>query len=1599
MSGVHLCRPRSLALCVLMMLVLSLSGAGAAAAALLEVRDWSGSNQTWMERDTPRFEFAEPKSSGAGWRRVDSPAGITVLVESVGLSGDVATDTDNDFTRIQEGIAAAVVLGAGTTVRLAGTFDWTETLANDDWVAADYGILMPGNVADITITAATLGSAVIQGPGELPDVYYEAFLYGWGATYQGWTISNLDVRGFEWTFGFFYTGAGGSVDDFDGLSIVDNRIEIPTDANALAAGNPDESFQNVGIHLGFGDDQTIAGNEIVLAGTGVSDTGNGAGAASVVLQSNSSGGSYEDGLMIADNLIRITGAQSADPEYIYGIWENFSADTANMTVSGNRFLNENAGNDPAVNRQLGFRITSHSSATTTVSYTGNTVVGAHTGIGWLKYSSPYNPPATAEPVVVSGNELLDCATGIWVRSDNGNGKGSLVHNRYWQTPVGVEVENATATSIDWWGCNGGPNATGCADATLTSGGTLDATSWLEIGIEGLPGSAEVGAPVAVEAVLRETLSNGVALSLPPSPVVFAATPAAITSPHDTDAGIAEATYTPAAAGIAQISATLDATTVQAQLLVTQGGIVTVSSIGQTSSTPNAADNDFTRINDMLQAVDDDVTVRLLGTFDWTEPFANASWQLGSDGLPGTGDEYGILPPSGFQNVTLDAATLGGAIIQGPGDLPGVNLEAFLAMWGGSYKDWTFARLDIRGFDLGIGMFADGGADLVNQFDGVELLDNRIELPVDWNAAVAPVDVNQNIAIHLGFGDHQTIEGNEIVIPGTGVSDTSDPVPANWKYATSVALQSNTSGGTLWDGLSIADNLIRVTGVQSADPERIYGIWENSHGHGSNITVSGNQFVNEAAGNDPAVNRQLAFRVTAHSTATSTVAYSNNTVVGAHDGIAWLTYPGGFLPPATVEPVLVTGNTLVGCARGVHVRSENGNAKGTLRHNRYWQTPIGVEAENATATSVDWWGCNGGPAAVGCSASAITAGGALDAASWLTLGLEALPGSAEVGELVPVTATLRETLGGGVALSFPPTSILFGATPAAVTSPHDTANGAALAAYTPVAAGLATLSATLDSTTVQAQLLVTQGGIVTVGSVAETASTPTPTDNDYTRINNMLQAVDDDVTVRLVGTFDWTESNAAASWALGSDGVAATGDDWGILAPVGFQNVTLDAATLGAAVIQGPGDLPAVNLEGFLGMWGGTYKDWTIARLDIRGFDLGIGMFADGGADPGNQFDGVQVIDNRIELATDLNTTAAPADVNQNIALHLAVGDHQTIQGNEIVIPGTGVSDTSDPVPANWKYASSVALQSNTSGGAGWDGLLIADNIVRVTGAQSADPEKVLGIWENGHAHLSGITVSGNRFVNDHPGNDRALNRQTAFRVTSHSSATTTVLYEGNEATGASIGIELPYAMGAVEPVVLRSNNLVGNGSAVLVSGAGEKVDLGFNRLVDNLSGVNAQAGTVNAENNWWGCNAGPGTAGCDAVTIGGGATVDADPWLTLTLVIDDPSVVANASTGVTAALVLNSDLVDTSLGGFYVPDGIPAAFGATGGSVAPTPVDTFEGEAASTFTAGALGGTFQVAATVDGETVSTGVEVVGDLLVDGFETGDFSRWSDAVGEV
>src|SRR5436190_806794 len=303
-------------------------------------------------------------------------------------------------------------------------------------------------------------------------------------------------------------------------------------------------------------------------------------------------------------------------------------------------------------------------------------------------------------------------------------------------------------------------------------------------------------------------------------------------------------------------------------------------------------------------------------------------------------------------------------------------------------------------------------------------------------------------------------------------------------------------------------------------------------------------------------------------------------------------------------------------------------------------------------------------------------------------------------------------------------------------------------------------------------------VSTVSAGPDTSSTV----NDYRRIQNALNAATSGDTLYLAGTFDFTQPFAAAAWALGNDGVAGTTDDFEVLVPSGLNNVTLTAISLGVATVQGPADLPATNLESFLvfdASASGASQGWTISNLRILDFDLSIGMFA---IAAGN-FDGTTIQNNFIRIPTDLNAVAAPFDTLQNIGIHFSYGTNQSILGNSIQIPGDGVSSGA-------ALASSVAMQSNTTSvGSSYDGLAIANNLVLVLNTQSAAPEAIIGVWENGSAHSSDITVANNSFLNNAAGNDPSLNLQRAFRVTSHSGAASTVTYDSNHADGASVGLQ------------------------------------------------------------------------------------------------------------------------------------------------------------------------------------------------------------------
>ncbi len=322
---------------------------------------------------------------------------------------------------------------------------------------------------------------------------------------------------------------------------------------------------------------------------------------------------------------------------------------------------------------------------------------------------------------------------------------------------------------------------------------------------------------------------------------------------------------------------------------------------------DAANNDYRRIQNALNAAASGDTIILSGTFDFSQPFAAVAWALGNDGIAATADDYEVLAP-GVSNVTLTATSLGSATILGPGDLPSRNLEAFLvfdASLSGASQSWTISNLRILDFDLSIGMFAVG----VSDYNNTTITNNFIRIPTDLNATVAPADVLQNIGVHFSFGTNQSITGNSFQVPGDGVS-------AGANTSVSVVMQSNTSGGNVYNGLNIANNVIHILNAQSANPQVTLGIWENGQAHTSNITVSNNSFLNDAIGNSPALNLERAFRVTSHSGASTTVTYNLNTVNGANIGFQWI--PGSNF--AGNQAVRLIDNTITNSDTGVLVQS-------------------------------------------------------------------------------------------------------------------------------------------------------------------------------------------------------------------------------------------------------------------------------------------------------------------------------------------------------------------------------------------------------------------------------------------------------------------------------------------------------------------------------------------------------------------------------------------------------------------------------------------------------------------------------------------------------
>lgn len=152
----------------------------------------------------------------------------------------------------------------------------------------------------------------------------------------------------------------------------------------------------------------------------------------------------------------------------------------------------------------------------------------------------------------------------------------------------------------------------------------------------------------------------------------------------------------------------------------------------------------------------------------------------------------------------------------------------------------------------------------------------------------------------------------------------------------------------------------------------------------------------------------------------------------------------------------------------------------------------------------------------------------------------------------------------------------------------------------------------------------------------------------------------------------------------------------------------------------------------------------------------------------------------------------------------------------------------------------------------------------------------------------------------------------------------------------------------------------------------------FNRIVNNTGSQVTQntgagfAGSVNGsiENNWWGCNAGPGNTGCGVVV---GPGVDFNPWIVLGISASPATIPPGGSSTITADMTHNSVNAVPSVTDF-VPQ-VAVTFGAPlNGSVLPTSGTITNGQATTTFTSNSTS-SGSASATVDNQTVSTPVNV------------------------
>ena len=155
----------------------------------------------------------------------------------------------------------------------------------------------------------------------------------------------------------------------------------------------------------------------------------------------------------------------------------------------------------------------------------------------------------------------------------------------------------------------------------------------------------------------------------------------------------------------------------------------------------------------------------------------------------------------------------------------------------------------------------------------------------------------------------------------------------------------------------------------------------------------------------------------------------------------------------------------------------------------------------------------------------------------------------------------------------------------------------------------------------------------------------------------------------------------------------------------------------------------------------------------------------------------------------------------------------------------------------------------------------------------------------------------------------------------------------------------------------------GRGGAI-TSSSSNPLTIKFNRIAGNMATGNVgtgvyqstgTVGTIDATENWWGCNLGPNNPGCDS--IGGVTTnITTNPRIVLTHTVSPNPITVGQSTTVTASFLRDSAGNALTLANISRLLGLPITFVPTRGTIsnAQTTIQP-NGTATATFTSNAAG--------------------------------------------